>query len=136
MKRRKTNSKFHKLICFLLNRIVRTVFRIRVIGEENEPSEGGYLMCANHLSAADPFIITAAASAQICFMAKKELFKIPVIGWAMRGLGAFPVDRKSGDVGAVKHAIQLLKEDKCVGNRHKGYLSHDNKDIQCHWMPF
>lgn len=114
-KRRKTNSKFHKVICFLLNRIVRTVFRIRVIGEENEPAEGGYLMCANHLSAADPFIITAAASAQICFMAKKELFKIPVIGWAMRGLGAFPVDRKSGDVGAVKHAIQLLKEDKCVG---------------------
>ena len=114
-KRRKTNTRFHKFICFVLNRIVRTVFRVRVIGEENEPAEGGYLMCANHLSAADPFIITAAASAQICFMAKKELFGIPLIGQAMRALGAFPVDRKTGDVGAVKHAIQLLKDDKCIG---------------------
>lgn len=114
-KRRKTNSRFHKFICFALNRIVRTIFRVRVIGEENEPTEGGFLMCANHLSAADPFIITAAASTQICFMSKKELFKIPVIGAAMRGLGAFPVDRRAGDVGAVKHAIKLLKEDKSVG---------------------
>ena len=114
-KRRKTNSRFHKFICFILNGIVRGIFRIRVIGEENEPTEGGFLMCANHLSAADPFIITAVSATQICFMAKKELFRIPVIGWAMRALGAFPVDRSGGDVGAVKHAIQLLKEGKSVG---------------------
>ena len=119
------NTKFHRFICGAFGGIVRFLFRIRAVGRENEPGEGGYLVCSNHISAADPVIITACMDRQICFMGKKELFKIPLLSSLIRALGAFPVDRKTGDVGAVKHAIKLLKEGKCVGmfpqgTRHAG----------------
>ncbi len=123
--RKKENSKFHRLICALFGGLVRLIYRLRVVGGENEPIAGGFLVCANHISAADPVIITAALGHQICFMGKKELFKIPLLSALMRGLGSFPVDRRGGDVGAVKHAIRLLGEGKCVGmfpqgTRHPG----------------
>ncbi len=128
--RKRGNTPFHKFICFTFGGIVRLLFRIRVVGRENEPIEGGFLVCANHLSAADPIIITAAMDHQICFMGKKELFKIPGLSWLMRSLGGFPVDRKGGDVGAVKHSIRLLEEGKCVGmfpqgTRHPNEIPRD-----------
>lgn len=121
----KNNSKFHRFICIVFGGIVRLIFRIRVVGRENEPEEGGFLVCSNHISAADPVIITAAMQHQICFMGKKELFKVPLVSMFFRALGAFPVDRKGGDVGAVKKSIHLLEEGKCVGmfpqgTRHPG----------------
>jgi 1-acyl-sn-glycerol-3-phosphate acyltransferase len=48
-------------------------------------------------------------------MAKKELFTIPVLGWLLKGLGAFPVDRSGSDVGAIKTAISLVGEGGCLG---------------------
>lgn len=121
----KNNSKFHRFIYIVFGGIVRLIFRIRVVGRENEPEEGGFLVCSNHISAADPVIITAAMQHQICFMGKKELFKVPLVSMFFRALGAFPVDRKGGDVGAVKKSINLLEEGKCVGmfpqgTRHPG----------------
>jgi 1-acyl-sn-glycerol-3-phosphate acyltransferase len=47
-------------------------------------------------------------------MAKKELFKIPLLAGLIRTLGAFPVDR-TGDVGAIKTSVSLLESGKCVG---------------------
>ncbi len=119
------NSRFHRFICFTFGGIVRLIFRIRVVGRENEPETGGFLVCSNHISASDPVVLTAAMEHQVCFMGKKELFKIPVLSWLMRSLGGFPVDRRGGDVGAVKHSIRLLEQGKCVGmfpqgTRHPG----------------
>lgn len=119
------NSKFYRFIYTAFGGIVRLIFRIRVVGRENEPEAGGFLVCSNHISAADPVVISAAMQHQVCFMAKKELFKIPLLSQLIRALGTFPVDRKSGDVGAVKHSIRLLEGGRCVGmfpqgTRHPG----------------
>lgn len=48
-------------------------------------------------------------------MAKKELFSIPFIGWLIRTMGAFPVDRAAMDVSAVKKGIKLLESGEMVG---------------------
>jgi 1-acyl-sn-glycerol-3-phosphate acyltransferase len=61
------------------------------------------------------FLCAATSEQQPHFMAKKELFTIPVLGWLLKGLGAFPVDRKAGDVSAIKRSIALLEQGKCVG---------------------
>ena len=118
-------TKTYRFVYILFVGIVRLIFRIKVVGAENEPKNGSVLVCSNHISAADPVVICAAMSHQVCYMAKKELFKIPVLSWLIRVLGAFPVDRGGKDVSAVKKAIKLLKDGKRVGifpqgTRHPG----------------
>ena len=96
--------------------IVKVLFNIRVINPENEPDEGGALICANHVSATDPVIVCYAfRKNQVHFMAKKELFKIPLLRGLIKLLGAFPIDRGGADVGAIKKAIAMLKDKNSVG---------------------
>ena len=90
-------------------------YRLRFVGAENEPDEGPLLVCSNHISAADPFLVSAATRNQISYMAKKELFGVPIVGSILRSAGSFPVDRKGNDVGAVKKAIAILNGGGRVG---------------------
>ena len=115
-KTKKDGSRFYRIIYAIFAGIVGVIFRIKVVNPENEPDEGGFLVCANHTSASDPVMICYAfRKHQISFMAKKELFKIPLLSLLIRTLGAFPVDRGGNDVGAVRHAVNLLKDGKCAG---------------------
>ncbi len=99
----------------LLARFFLRLFRVRVHFADREPADHNYLLCCNHISAVDPILLAAAAHRQQPhFMAKKELFKIPLLAGLIRTLGAFPVDR-TGDVGAIKTSIGLLESGKCVG---------------------
>ena len=99
----------------LLARFFLRLFRVRVHFAEREPADTHYLLCCNHISAVDPILLAAASHRQQPhFMAKKELFKIPLLAGLIRTLGAFPVDR-TGDVGAIKTSVSLLESGKCVG---------------------
>lgn len=105
--------------------IVKLIYRMKVVGAENEPTDRAVLVCSNHISAADAVLISAATKRQICYMAKKELLKVPLLGGFLRSLGVFSVDRSGKDVGAVKKAISLLKSGTSVGifpqgTRHPG----------------
>jgi 1-acyl-sn-glycerol-3-phosphate acyltransferase len=82
---------------------------------ENIPEEGGVLICCNHISMHDVIVLGAASKRQIRFMAKKELFNVPLLSQFFRALGAFPVDRKKGDVGAIKHTVNMINEGHVVG---------------------
>ncbi len=125
-------TKVYRFFYILFVGIVKLIFGIRVIGAENEPKDGAALVCSNHISASDPVVICAAMKHQVCYMAKKELFKIPVLSWLIRTLGAFPVDRSGKDVGAIKKAISLLEDGKRVGifpqgTRHPGENPRETK---------
>lgn len=117
----------------LLARFFLRLFRVRVHFAEREPKECNYLLCCNHISAVDPILLAAAAhNQQPHFMAKKELFKIPLLSGLIRTLGAFPVDR-AGDVGAIKTSVALLESGKCVGmfpqgTRCKGKTPRESAD--------
>lgn len=108
----KTYDRFYKCLAG----VVRFLFRIHIHDGENEPKDTPYLIVSNHTSNADPvFLCAATKHQQPHFMAKKELFKIPLLRGLIKALGAFPVDRKGNDVGAIKKAIGMLKEGICVG---------------------
>lgn len=94
---------------------IKWLFRIHVHGSENEPMEGGYIACSNHISFADTITQAIALKRQIRFMAKKELFGIPLLGGLIKALGAFPVDRKGNAVAPIKKAISLLSDGEVVG---------------------
>ncbi len=90
---------------------------VDVHGREHVPPPGTPLViAANHVSALDPFLVASALPPGrfLQFMAKKELF-LPVIGWIIRTGGSFPVDREANDVGAVRTALRILKDNGTVG---------------------
>ncbi|MBR2387237.1 MAG: 1-acyl-sn-glycerol-3-phosphate acyltransferase [Clostridia bacterium] len=126
MKNNQNKSKFYRVMYALFAGIVKVLFGIKVINAENEPEAGGYLICSNHVSASDAVVICYAFKKnQAHFMAKKELFKIPLLSGLIRLLGAFPVDRGGSDVGAIKKAISMIKDGTSVamfpqGHRHPG----------------
>jgi 1-acyl-sn-glycerol-3-phosphate acyltransferase len=103
------------LIGKMLARIVARVFgRWEVAGTENIPLTGGVLLCANHVSYIDPPVLGAGVPRPVHFMAKSELFEIPVLGFLIKRVGAFPVKRGTADRSALKRAIDLLERGKVV----------------------
>ncbi len=93
----------------MLSGIVRFFLRVRIIGRENVPTEGGMVVCANHISMSDPVAVAAAFPRQLTFLAKAELFHIPLLRSLIRALGAYPLDRR-GDVSAIKNAISMASD--------------------------
>ncbi|MDR1511845.1 MAG: 1-acyl-sn-glycerol-3-phosphate acyltransferase [Endomicrobium sp.] len=102
-------------ILFLLGRqIFRLVFglfyRWRVEGLENVPYLGGAIIVSNHISLFDPPLIGSAIRRPLYFMAKKELFDIPVLKWMIKQTHAFPIKRDGQDMAAMRKAFFLLRE--------------------------
>jgi len=95
--------------------VARFFGRYRVIGRENIPSKGGVLLCGNHVSYIDPPVLGAGATRPVHFMAKLELFQIPVLGFLIKNVGAFPVRQHMADRTALKTAIEYLEKGEVVG---------------------
>ncbi len=104
---------------------VRFIQRIKPIGLENVPLDGSLMICSNHIAAKDVIMIGAVFPRQIRFVAKKELFKIPLLGWFFNKLGVVKLDRGGADVGAIKTTVELAKSGETVaifpqGHRYPG----------------
>ena len=90
-----------RMLLFLLT-------RCRVEGRENIPRQGPLLIISNHLSLVDPPLLNVSLDRKMMFMAKKQLFHFRVIGYLVRGFGAFPVHRGQLDRQALRQAYQVL----------------------------
>jgi len=84
--------------------------RRRVEGRENVPRQGPLLIVSNHLSLADPPLLNVSLDRKMMFMAKKQLFHFRLIGYLVRGFGAFPVHRGQLDRQALRQAYQVLAD--------------------------
>ena len=123
-KKIRPRGRFYGVIYALLAGPIRFFTRIHIHGKENEPlpETGSCLVICNHLTWRDPIILCASLKKrQPHFMAKKELFKIPGLGWLIRALGAYPVNRGGADVGAIKHTIAMLQDGVTVGMFPQGH---------------
>ena len=105
----------YKAIRTYLPGVISWLFNIHVHGSENEPPEGGYIACSNHISFVDVLTLAVAVKRQLRYMAKKELFSVPVLGSIVKACGAFPVDRKGSAVAALKKSIAILESGEPVG---------------------
>jgi len=121
--------RFARLICRIVLALLR---RWEVLGAENLPVAGGVVLVANHVSYWDPVVVGCAFDRQVHFMAKAELFKIPLLGAVIRALGAFPVRRDKSDRNAVRIAVRLLKEGKVVGVFPEGARSQTGELMRPH----
>ncbi len=108
-------SKAGYQIWFKIRPIFKSLLRIKVEGIENIPLENGCILASNHRSNLDPFVLNTVSPRPIFFMAKQELFKVPILGWLIKKAGAIPVKRNKRDIGALKKTVSLLNEGYCVG---------------------
>lgn len=125
--RKYCRSGLYKVVHAVFAGPIRLFHRIRVKGRENEPrrGDGSYLVICNHLTWRDPiFLCASLRQQQPHFMAKKELFRIPVFNWMIRALGAYPVNRGGADVGAIRHTIRMLEDGKTVGMFPQGHRNN------------
>lgn len=104
-----------RLLRSALIRVLFPPLGLTIEGLEHVPSTGGVLVVSNHLHNADPVLLSIAFPRPLHFMAKKELFRLPFIGWLIRRVGAFPVDRQKADRGALRRAEAVLAQGLAVG---------------------
>ncbi|XJZ26061.1 lysophospholipid acyltransferase family protein [Bacillota bacterium Lsc_1132] len=106
---------FYSFARSVVKSVFTPLFRIEIIGLENFPKEGGVLLCTNHIHNFDPPVVGITAPRPVHFMAKEELFKVPVLGEIVRKCNAFPVKRGMSDREALRKGLTLLKEGHVLG---------------------
>ena len=102
-------------------------FNLKFEGRENIPEGKAFVYASNHRSNADPVLVTLAARGRFSFMAKSELFKNKFFAWLIRSLGAFPVERGTGDTAAIEKAIDNVKNGVNLLIFPEGTRSKDGK---------
>lgn len=112
---KKPLNRFYRAMKWIFGGIFKVLYRIKPHNRENEVFDKPFIVCANHTSMLDVGAIVMSMKNQIRFMAKKEAFKVPLLRGFIKSMGAFPVDRKGGDVGAIKKTISMLNEGECIG---------------------
>ncbi|MGG1687567.1 lysophospholipid acyltransferase family protein [Pseudalkalibacillus sp. NRS-1564] len=101
--------------------------RVTVVGRENIPKDKGILLCSNHINNLDPPLVGAMFPRDVHFMAKSELFTIPVLGKLIHKVGAFPVKRGMSDKQALRSGMKFLKDGGVVGLFPEGTRSKDGE---------
>ena len=115
----------YKIGVILFKYIFKIFFNCKIEGLENIPIKKGVVIASNHVSLLDPPLIGTFLPREIHFMAKEELFQIPVFGYIITKLKAFPVKRGTADRVAIKKAISLLSDGGCLGVFPEGTRSND-----------
>ncbi|MCM3596973.1 1-acyl-sn-glycerol-3-phosphate acyltransferase [Metabacillus idriensis] len=103
------------------------LYRVEVKGKEYFPKEGAVLLCSNHIDNLDPPTVGISAPRQVHFMAKEELFRVPILGGIVRKVGSFPVKRGMSDREALRNGLNVLKEGGVLGLFPEGTRSKDGK---------
>ncbi len=106
----------YNVICWAFIQVFRFIYRWDVDGRENLPVSGPLIICSNHISWWDPPLVGCVAwPRHVHFMAKEELFRLPVLGLIFRMVKAFPVKRDSADRKAIKKALDVLRNEEILG---------------------
>ena len=114
------NDSYQKLIYRLVSLCIvfpfyKFIFKGNLIGKENIPQKGSFIMVSNHGSLLDPPLLGHALGRNISFMAKAELFKIPLLGFVIKSCGAYPVKRGIADKNTIKTACEKLSNNNSIG---------------------
>jgi 1-acyl-sn-glycerol-3-phosphate acyltransferase len=99
----------------LLGPVVETLYRVEVRGVEHVPLAGPLVVAANHESVLDPFVLGYAVPRPIRFLAKAELWSLPLVGTLLEAGGVIPIRRGRSDVAAIGAAVEALGAGEVVG---------------------
>ncbi len=106
--------------------VFKLFYRHEAYGIENLVS-GPAIIAPNHLSFLDPPLVGASCPEPVAFLAKRSLFTIPVLGWFIRQLNAYPVSGKIKDIASIKMILKILENKQKVVIFPEGLRSCDGK---------
>lgn len=112
---------------YILNALQEAFFRGEIVGLENLPKDGGFLLASNHASHLDPPFVGAVIPHQMAFFARKSLWKPGLASWWLDSVGAIPVERDSADLAAIKRVISTLRGGRPIVLFPEGTRSPDGK---------
>ncbi len=99
----------------IVSPVLHAYLQGRIYGAENVPHQGPLVVVSNHASDFDPPIVSCAMRRPVAFMAKEELFRIPVLKQGIQLYGAYPVKRGAADISAIRSALNCLSQGWAVG---------------------
>ncbi|MFJ2993564.1 MFS transporter [Pandoraea sp. NPDC087047] len=103
------------LIRFVMWLLLHTVYRIKVSGAEQIPDEGPCVLVCNHVSFADAVVIGASIRRPVRFVMDHRIFRIPVLSWFFRTVGAIPIAPAHEDAAGLDRAYGLIAQALDVG---------------------
>jgi 1-acyl-sn-glycerol-3-phosphate acyltransferase len=106
---------YHAFKWSVVSPVLHTYFRAKIYGAENVPQAGSLLVVPNHASDFDPPIVSNCVRRPVAFMAKEELFRVPILKQAIELYGAYPVKRGAADRNAIREALKSLELGWAVG---------------------
>jgi 1-acyl-sn-glycerol-3-phosphate acyltransferase len=118
---------YHLFKWSVVSPMLHTYFRVRIYGAENVPPRGRVVVTSNHASDFDPPIISSCVRRPVAYMAKQELFEVPVLSTLIRWYGAYPVNRGSADRSAIRSALASLDEGWATGVFLQGTRTPDGR---------
>ncbi|NHC33956.1 lysophospholipid acyltransferase family protein [Scytonema millei] len=107
--------------------MLHAYFRGRIFGAENVPQKGSLVVVSNHASYFDPPLLSACMRRPVAYMAKEELFDVPVLKQAIELYGAYPVSRGAGDRKAIRAALKCLEDGWAIGVYLEGKRTSDGR---------
>jgi len=118
---------FYSICLTILRILFKILFHARARGEKNIPRRGPVLIAPNHVSFLDPVAVGTATHRQLHYMARDDLFIIPVLGWLIKRLNSFPVKKDRPDPEAIKEALRILKRGEALLLFPEGTRSPDGR---------
>lgn len=100
---------FYRICWFLIRSFLVLYCRLQVKGKENIPFDGGMIIASNHIAAGDPPFVGSSLEREVYFLAKRELFRNPLLGTLIKNVNAIPVNRGVFDRRALVRSEEILR---------------------------
>jgi 1-acyl-sn-glycerol-3-phosphate acyltransferase len=118
---------YHLFKWAVVSPALHTYLRGNIVGAEQTPQRGPLVVVSNHASNFDPVLVANCICRPIAFMAKEELFQIPILKQLISLYGAYPVKRGSADRSAIRSALACLEAGWAVGLFLEGTRTPDGR---------
>lgn len=123
--------RFYKFLIIICRPIIYLLFPYKILNKNSLPKNKGVILCCNHISYIDPiYLIFGQPKHHISFLAKAELFKVPVFSFILKKVGVIGIKRGSGDTAAIDRAVEVLKNGRVLGIFPEGTRSKTGEPLR------